>query len=74
MLDYGQKYDWSKRTLKFDGRFTGQDDTLSSGKVTSRDIDQSLHSLDFDPDDLEESKTSQWTSKSSKSILVQRVI
>ncbi|CAK9096043.1 Calcium-binding mitochondrial carrier protein SCaMC-2 (Small calcium-binding mitochondrial carrier protein 2) (Solute carrier family 25 member 25) [Durusdinium trenchii] len=65
MLDYGQKYDWSKRTLKFDGRFTGQDDTLSSGKVTSRDIDQSLHSLDFDPDDLEESKTSQWTSKST---------
>ncbi|CAK9046020.1 unnamed protein product [Durusdinium trenchii] len=70
MLDYGQKYDWSKRTLKFDGRFTGQDDTLSSGKVTSRDIDQSLHSLDFDPDDLEESKTSQWTSKSSKSTLL----
>jgi len=46
LLDFGtNKYDWSKRTLKFDSRFTGNDDPLASRAVTSRDISQSV---DFD--------------------------
>eukprot|EP00435_Cladocopium_sp_Y103_P004835 s4107_g1.t1 len=62
MLDFGQKYDWSKRTMKFDGKYTGED-VSTMAQAGSELMDQSL---EFD-EDLNESQwnASQMTSQPS---------
>lgn len=61
VLDFGQKYDWSKRTMKFDGKYTGED-VSTMAQAGSELMDQSLEFDDF----LNESQwNSQMTSQPS---------
>ena len=79
MLDFGQKYDWSKRTLKFDGKYTGEEVSVAgtgglvadASHIASRSdvlVDQSWES------EVEDPETSQFigssTSRSKPSTLL----